>query len=271
MSRLVTERDKRIVQLVGQTRVATARQIQIAEFGLEHGARCRARLLGLVQEHWLDVIEAKIANQPNIYRLGRASINGNQYLRMIWGDQKFKSCMTRIWNMPHLLGITELRVRVIRSCKDNMYQLVYWQRAEDLQIIMPNSDLIPDAYFMIQRLADGELKRSHYFLEYELSVKSNEVIRDKLDRYQKLIYSGKFADLFGTDLTPRVLFVFAPFHNIVPKPRLLAALKIAGQLGASFSRFITLDELTAISPSETLTAPIWHSATSATATELLAS
>jgi len=268
---LITERDKRIIQLVGQTRVATARQIQIAEFGLDHRARRQARLQGLVREHWLDVIAAKVANQPHIYRLGKSSTNGNQYLKMIWGDRQFKSCMTRIWNLPHLLGITEVRVRVIRSCKDNMFQLVYWQRAEDLQIIMPKSELIPDAYFMVQRLVDGELKRSHYFLEYELSVKSNEVIRDKLDRYQKLIYSGKFADLFGTDLTPRVLFVFAPFHTIVPKPRLLAALKIAGQLGASFSRFITLDELTAISSSETLTAPIWHSATSATATELLAS
>jgi hypothetical protein len=266
---LINDRDRRIVQLVGQTRVVTARQVQIAEFGLEHGARCRARLLGLVREHWLDVIEAKIANQPNIYRLGRASNTGNEYLRMVWGEQKFKSLMTRIWNLPHLLGLTEIRVRVLRSCKDNSFQLLFWQRPEDLQLIMPKVNLIPDAYFVIQRLVNGVLRTSHYFLEYELSTKSNEVIIDKLERYSHLIDSGQFSELFGTDLTPRVLFVFAPFHNIVSKPRLLAALKIADEQEASFSRFITLDELTGISPSATLTAPIWYSYPSELSTELI--
>src|SRR4051812_23277335 len=136
MSMLITERDKRIIQLVGQTRVATTRQIQIAEFGLEHGARCRARLLGLVREHWLDVIAARTATQPHIYRLGKSSSKGNHYLKMLWGEKQFKSSMIRIWNLPHLLGITELRVRFLRSCTDNYFQLIYWQRSEDLQLLM---------------------------------------------------------------------------------------------------------------------------------------
>src|SRR4051794_38501446 len=122
--------------------------------------------------------------------------------------------MIRIWNLPHLLGITELRVRFLRSCTDNYFQLIYWQRSEDLQLLMPATHLIPDAYFVVQRLVDGELKRSHYFLEYELSIKSNDTIKDKLESYYNLISSGDFSRLFGTTQTPRVLFVFAPFHNI---------------------------------------------------------
>lgn len=255
---LINDRDKRIVELVGQARVATARQVQIAEFGLEYPARCQARLSGLVGEHWLDVMNKQRSNKPFIYLLGKGSNNGKQYLRLKWGEQRFKSHMTRIWNLPHQLGITECRVRVVRSCKDNAYQLLYWQRSEDLQVIM-KSGLIPDAYFVIQRLVDGELNRSCYFLEYELSNKSSQVIGDKLKQYYRLISSGQFSQLFGVPQTPRVLFVFAPFHNVSPRPRVLAGLKLAADLGATFARFITLDSLTETAPAQTLTAHIWQS------------
>ena len=263
MNMLVTERDKRVVELVGRARVATARQVKIAEFGLGRRTRCSDRLQLMVENQWLDVIKVKPANQPHIYRLGKRSSNGHQYLRLLWGEKIFKSHMTRIWNLQHLLGITELRVRVIRACKDNSYQLLYWQRSEDLQPLFKQFTLIPDAYFVIQRLVDGDIKRSHYFLEYELSLKSNEVIREKLQGYYDLIASGQFAQLFGTDqspdLIPRVLFIFAPFQNLSPKPRVLSGVKMAAELGADFSRFVTLGTLTETSPTDILSASIWHS------------
>jgi hypothetical protein len=258
MNMQITERDKRIVELIGQARVATAKQVQIAEFGLEHPARCQSRLNGLVSEQWLDVLNKQKDNKPFIYYLGRNSSNAKHYLRLKWGDQKLKSCMTRIWHLPHQLGITECRVRVVRACKDNAYQLLYWQRAEDLQLIM-RTGLIPDAYFVVQRLVQGELHRSCYFLEYELSNKSSQVIEDKLKNYYRLISSGQFSQLFGIQQTPRVLFVFAPFHNVSPKPRVLGGLKTAAQLGATFARFIILETLTETAPAQTLTASIWNS------------
>src|SRR5437762_2989551 len=129
MSMLFNDRDKRIVELVGQARVATAKQVQIAEFGLEYPARCQARLNGLVGDHWLDVLnkpkDKTRDNKPFIYYLGRNSTNGKQYLRLKWGEKQFNSHMTRIWNLPHQLGLTECRVRVMRSCKDNAYQFLY--------------------------------------------------------------------------------------------------------------------------------------------------
>ncbi len=253
----LTARDVRMVELLGRSRVLLARQFQIAEFGLEHDSRCQARLTKLVADKWIDVMPGRVANQPAVYVLSRRSPNGIKLLKERWGEQEFARYMTRIWNVEHLLGINEVKVRLMRACLDLGFQFQFWLRSEDLEPLLKSQRLIPDGYARTQRLVDGEPKQAAFFVEFEQSVKSHAVIREKLTHYARLIQSGEYEQLFAHEATPRVLFVFAASYHGSSLHRVRATMKLAQELGASFVRAAGLETIKAEPPTAMLTRNIW--------------
>src|SRR5437868_3992551 len=66
--------------------------------------------------------------------------------------------MTRIWNLPHLAGINEIKVRLMRACKELGFEFRFWMRSEDLAPLLASQQLIPDGYAQTRREVDDELK-----------------------------------------------------------------------------------------------------------------
>src|SRR5205823_8699894 len=138
------------------SRLLTAKQIQIALFPLKHDSRCQLRLTLLRRNQFVDIMPNRLVNQPAIYCISRKCRSSFNLLREYWGDETIRSYMIAPGSIIHLLAINEIRVRVIRACNELGFSLVEWSRSEDLAPLLQNQGIIPDAYFKIQRMVDGE-------------------------------------------------------------------------------------------------------------------
>jgi hypothetical protein len=255
----LVERDCRIVEWVLRCGCLSAALVQLAEFPLVHDAHCQQRLTFLKAERYVDELGGRKVNEPAYYFISAKAINGVKLLRARLGDDEVKRLMVRIHNPDHLIGINETRIRVVRTCRDFDYNLRLWLRSEDLSGYLNEYQLIPDGYFQILRESLGMSDPSSYFLEFERVIKDAKVLERKLKKYGELVYSGRYRELFGTDLAPRILFVFAPYLGQTTDKRVKQANKIAKELGVNIARFTGLDTIKSVSPYALLHEAIWYS------------
>ncbi len=254
----LTERDCRIVELVFRTQALRADQVQVALFTPGGASRCQRRLTLLVRHRYLDRLPRETVNEPAVYVLSRRSVEGNRLVRERFGEEEYRKQRGRLGSPQHLLAINDIRVRVVRACRDLGWSLSRWERSEELATLLRKTHLVPDAYFQIQREVDGREKTSAFFLELERTG-GRRALRAKLQRYADLYYGGRYAQLFGTRAL-RVLFVFALAisERGATAHRVDAALREAGRLGVTIARFAGLDQLVSVPPAATLTEPFWR-------------
>jgi hypothetical protein len=257
----LTSRDLKILEVVASCRVLTARQIQIgAGFPLtEHDSRLQRRLTLLRQWGILTVHPDRNVNEPANYLITKECRLGIQLLNYVWGSAKTRRCLTHIGSLEHVLGINDIRVRMLRACIESGYNLSLWQPSKELSgygLRRP----IPDAYFEIERQVGERSTTSAYFLEFEHSTKGMAIIKRKLENYSRLVYGGRYKALFDRDIIPRVLFVFESYLGISAQQRIKDAASIAKQLGVRNARFATLDRCISSVPEDLLYAPIFNSA-----------
>ncbi len=250
-------RDCQIVILVWLCRALTADLIELALFPLNPETRCQRRLTALVRHRYLDRLPRALVNEKAVYLLTRRSVRGNRLIRQLVGDPAFRHQMTRLGSLGHLLAVNAVRVRILRGCHDLGFRLSSWQRPEDLAPQLTQDQLVPDAYFVIER-QDGEKKRGSFFLELERSsAKSNQVLHHKLEQYRRLCQSGRFEQVFGTRAL-RLLFVLAPQGGGGSDSRVQQAVREAQHLDVPIARFVSLDTLETLPPAACLTRPIWY-------------
>ncbi len=251
-----TRRDIEVVELVGRGQALTAKQLQIgAGHPLTSHGRFHLRLAWLVAEQYLDTLPRQTVTEPTVYVLSRRSVAGNQLLQELWGE--FRPPRVQSKQLEHLLAVNDVFVRVRRACQDVGYSLAVWQFARELGQLTER--LIPDSYFHIQRVVQGEVKTSHFFLEVERARMDTKVLRAKLLNYHTFITSGNFEQRFGTRAL-RILCVFAAEQQEETlRRRVQESVQEAAQLGMHVVHCTTLRTLQQISPVECLTKPIWYS------------
>ena len=108
----------------------------------------------MVAEQHLDTLPRQTVTEPTIYVLSRRSVAGNQLLQELWGE--FRPPRVQSKQLEHLLAVNDVFVRVRRACRDAGYSLTVWQFARELGQLTER--LIPDSYFHIQRVVQGEVK-----------------------------------------------------------------------------------------------------------------
>jgi hypothetical protein len=183
-------------------------------------------------------------------------VAGNRLLRARWGEEEFRRRMTRLGSIGHLLGINDVRVRVQRACRDLGWRVSIWQQPDELASLLGSRELIPDAYFAIQRSVNGTDRTAAFFLELERAHKSSRVLARKLIAYGDLYYSGRYREIFGTRAL-RVLIVFAGDKAAHPDRRVTSAMSAARRSAVTVARFAELPALSAVPPSDLLTANVW--------------
>lgn len=248
-------RDYQIVDLLFQARALTQTQIQTVLFSLSDSTSCARRLRILLAEHWIDRLPRRSPNEPFIYLLSRRAAVGAQLMRQVYGVEAYRAKMARIGSLDHLLGINEVRVRILRATQELGWHLNVWMESCELAPLL-DGQLVPDAYFRLQRQVDGQLRTSGFFLEVERSTKSEAVLESKLTRYAELSRSGRYQETFGTRAM-RVLVVFTSDYRVMPWTRIKSARRLADQLGVTMAFFTALDEIASRSPQAMLTMPLW--------------
>jgi hypothetical protein len=256
----MNDRRVRVVELVGRFGLATARQIQLVEFEpSSQGKLCRRELTELVRNGWLDVLPGRKASEPAIYRVSGKSPNGLNLLKLRWTAEEVKQSRVRPSTPHHLLGINDIRAVVTRACIDLDYSLLLWQTSEDIERTLTPYQLIPDSYFKIQRVVETEIRTHAFFVEFERVVKSHKIVKDKLDRYSRLIFSGDYHTIFQHDKLPRVLFILASSVISSAEQRIKAAVRIADAMDTPIAHFASIDQIKQASPREFFTGTVWHS------------
>ncbi len=252
----LTQRDHDILHLVLRAQTLTADQIQTAYFSAGGRSRCQLRLKMLYEMRCLDRLPGRLVNEPDTYILSRRSVAGNRLLRQLLGEVEFRRLRGHLGPLQHLLAVNEVRVRVLRGCRDLSWSLVRWQRPHELLPLLRAEDLLPDAYLQVQRTVDGQNRTAGFFLELERAAKSSQVLASKLRRYRELYYSGRYAQLFGTRAL-RLLVVFAGSPRQSGDPRVEEAVEQARKLGVSIARVVALDTLKCLPPTACLNEPVW--------------
>jgi hypothetical protein len=175
-----------------------------------------------------------------------------------YGEQYFKSKLTRLGAIQHLVGINDVRALTTRACQELGYTLVCWQSSEELAGKLPASYVIPDAYFLIRRQVDGQVRQSGVFLEIQFTIRSSQAINNKLNSFRKMYFSGVYNQVFGIR-GMRALFVYAPTLESTAEARVKNGLKLAQQSGVTLAHFATLHQLKSAGAVGTLQSPIWRS------------
>jgi hypothetical protein len=203
------------------------------------------------------MMPGRLRPQPAIYCLTRKSRNAFNLLREYLSDDIIRSHLIAPGSIQHLLGINEIRVRVLRAAQELGLTLAEWQRSEDLAKPLEVDGLIPDGFFKLQRIVDGQVRTAAFFLELQRANRSKAVMKSKLNRYRRLYDSGRFQDIFGTRAL-RVLFVFESQYGTNINHRMADAIGQAKDLDIALIRCTSLDQVRQTAPTEFLTENIWH-------------
>jgi hypothetical protein len=253
----LTKRDQQLIQLICSCRLLTAKQIQIALFPLKHDSRCQLRLTLLRRNHYIDIMPNMLVNQPAIYCISRKCRNSFNLLREYWDDETIRSYMIAPGSIQHLLGINEIRTRILRACSELKFKLLEWHRSEELAPVLKDDGIVPDGYFKIQRLVDGEPRTGAFFLELQRSDRSRQILKSKIERYARLYDSGKYQKIFNTRAL-RVLFVFTSEYGTNINHRINMSLDISRDMGMELIRSASLEQIRAGEISHILTGALWH-------------
>jgi hypothetical protein len=252
-------RDIQTVDLVFWLQAATMEQVQIgAGFPMPCRVTAKRRLAKLVRKRYLAMLP-RFPNAPAIYVVNQNSPAGIQLLKEHWGEQTVrKQLRRRIESLPHTLAINDVRVRIMRGCADTGFTLKTWQTATDMYPLLKGEQLIPDGLFQIERVVNGETKTANFFLEVEKMSRDFRVLREKLAKYGKLAYTGKFTRLFGIKAL-RLLVIFVQEEGEPVQKRIRNSVAEASRLGVTIAHFTSLPAIKAVSPVDCLTAPLWQS------------
>jgi hypothetical protein len=230
-------RDAEIVAAARRMGLLTGRQIQVLAFSLENYTACKRRLTKLHHAGLLKRLPRQSVIDPFCYFVGRAPRSAAL--------------------LEHQLGINEIRVRVERAASTLGWELTQWQGPDALQpLLSTRARLAPDAYFQITRTVEGEPRRSGFFLEYERTVRSSNVLVHKLTRYADLYHSGSYRQKLG--IRPmRVLVVYSSDPVLSSDQRLRTGLAVARRVGFPLTRFATIEAIRSNTPTDLLAAPLW--------------
>lgn len=247
-------RDLTIIEALGRMGILTAEQIGTLAFGADRSTAIR-RLTKLYRGRACDRLPRRSVADPYVYYLSRKTL-GYRLLA-----ERTPAAVSRPLRstalLEHTLGVNELRVRVERACRDLGYQLTRWDDPATLQpLLAATGELVPDGYFTIQRPLGDAIKTSGFFVEYERTPRSSQVLRHKLARYSTLYRSGSYRELFGTRAM-RVLVVYGAEFGGSTQKRIERGLALGEELGLSLVRFSALEAIVAFKPHALLRDPLW--------------
>jgi hypothetical protein len=249
-----TARYVQIVDLLFHYRLLTADQIQLLLFTPNNRSGCHRTLTLLVKNSWISTLPRKSVNDPYLYLLTPKSSIGNRLMKAKYGESEFRSKLSKLGSIPHLLGINEVRARVQRACLDLIFSMDNWDGAPQLQRTL---GLVPDGYFLIRRQVEERQRSAGHFLELQHSIRAGTALELKLKRYSDFYYSGQY-EAWAHTRGMRVLVVFTTEMGVSAQTRVERALKQAQRLGVSRARFASLDTIRL--SQNILTEPIWYSA-----------
>lgn len=210
----LTARDKQVIKAVNDFRLIRQDQIERLLFPSKNTAQVRLRKLWehkFIRRQFMPV-RGGIQNSPILYEI---DLLGVELLRNEFGYSDADLRYTPRKNsspqfIAHTLGLSEIRLAVELSCKNNNLELKSWldEKAlksdyDSVQVGRKLEVVLPDAYFAISIPNKGAL---HFFLEYDRGSENMKFIRKKMAAYVAYFRSGKAEKRYGTKLI-RVLMV----------------------------------------------------------------
>ena len=249
------ERDRQVVRWVYEAEATTREQVQRLLFSSGGRSRCQERLSLLVQNRYLDRLEGRQPNQPDVYVVGRRSINGLRLLRANGLEARPRALSPG--RLQHVLEVNACRIQISAACSGGPLALASWLDEDGLREVMAREPILPDAYFQVVRVtSDGE-RRSAFFLEVERSDKADRAVREKFLAYGRLYYGGRYDQLFGTR-SLRVLVLVGDSYGIRPERRIEKFAEMAARLDVTFLRFAPLAAFLGTAAAQAFSAPIWR-------------
>lgn len=250
----LTARDERVARLVADLGIATVNQVQLLEFGAGNRSLAQTRLGVLRRAGILDVLPGRIPNEPAVYVITH---KGRQLLGLGTSPEGLRARRIHYGRLRHDLAVNDCRVQVLRAACEPGVRLLRWLDEEALRPLTLQHGLVPDGWFQVERVVEGEAKRSAYFLEAEVSEKGEKALRQKLTSTGAFLFSGKYAEIFETKAL-RVLILIRPGPG-TSAPRLVERMTgLARLVGVHFVRVAELETFLALAPAEVFTAPIWR-------------
>ncbi len=248
----LTARDRRVVAVVDELGLATVNQVQLLEFGLANRSRAQTRLGVLRRAGLLDVLPGRLPNEPAVYVTTRRA---RETLGL--GDPaELRSRRVHYGRLGHDLSVNDVRVRFSLAAREPGYRLVRWLDEAMLRPVTLNHGLLPDAWFQLERVRAGVPGKSAYFVEAEVSAKSERGLRAKLTAIGAYLFSGNYAASFGTKAL-RVLILIKPGPGESASRLVQRMTGLARLVGLPFVRVAELEEFLRLQPDEFFTAPIW--------------
>lgn len=228
----LTDRDAWLLETIRQVEFMTAKQIATLAFSSYPAAKRR---------------------MTKLHRLGVVGRLARRFVCEPWVYVP-KRKRAKAGLLDHQLGVTEVFVRVARACRALGWAFVAVPTSgESMTAIRQQTQLMPDAYWRIDRPVGDGLRRGGLFLEYEHTDREAWVLKSKLLRYSKLFYS----DLPRTVLGARGMRVLLVYRN---PAKVATGVAIAEALGVTLAFFTSLERVEQVDPRELLTAPIWRQA-----------
>ncbi len=254
---VLTARDADVVRWVYDAGVTTREHIQRLFFTSGGRTRCQQRLSLLFQHRFLDRLEGRPASMPDVYLVSRRAFRGVRLLRASGVDEPLDLQLVAPQRLQHTLDLVSCRVQFLLAARAPGIALVQWREEGELASSMGPAGIVPDAYVQLARTATHGEKRSSFFLEVERSDKSEQVLREKFQRYGAFYYGGEYERIFGTKAL-RVLFLIGSSYGIRPEHRCAKLSALAEEARVTFLRFTPLDAFVALPAPEVLVAPIWR-------------
>lgn len=253
---LLTERDKEIVRWISTVGVSTRDQVQKLFFAPGSRSRCQRRLTLLYRNRYLDRLAGRGPTTPDVYCLTRRCTNGIRLLRAGALDMP-KLRPPSSTRLQHVLAIISCRVQVARACMDTGIELVRWLDERDLIDLVTNEGIVPDAYFQLARIdSAGEKRFCSYFLEVERSGKSERALKEKLRRYGRFYYEGRFEDRFGARAL-KILWLLDGEFGVPPDRQLRRLAEFAAEENIALVRLAPLAAFVGIAASDALSTRLW--------------
>jgi hypothetical protein len=254
----LTDRHIETLQLVLQLRLATLEQIQIGAgypLGPKSLTATQRPLTKMVRNKLLSTLP-RASTDPAIYLINKESSAGLSILQKRFGKAYVTSHLTKIGYKPHILALSDIRVRIARSCRENGYTLDFWSRPQDIQFRLKRDSLQPDGFFKITVNWSGWTTATCAFVELERRNTLKELAW-KFERYANLYHSGRYIEQFGFQSIPRVLVLFESDDDRESDKKLMAAMRAANKVGITFAWCADLSKIAEECPSSILTASLW--------------
>jgi hypothetical protein len=216
----LTDRDRRIIEVVYQLRFLTRDQIKKLEFEKGSMTACQRRLSLLFHNGYLTAVHKPITtgygSSKRIYCLSRkgAALISHLYGENEAGKIKWDEKQNKVEHffIEHNLAINDVRIAFLKSAKaDGDYNLFWFsekevkawkEKVDDPENSGKTLAITPDSFFYLL----GQKKKAYYFLEIDRATEANRRWRDKIRGYVEYIKSGKYQQRFQTSAL-RVLTV----------------------------------------------------------------